>query len=118
MIRLAITGLAEMFLVAISSIAEAAVKVSIAKLEGTWTLVGVTNTSADGKTNQTYGEGDGMLVMDRSGHFILPSIAALVPRARGAKSLRRRPSPRAALPEAPPLPRTGLLVCLSRASCP
>ena len=52
------------------SVVEAAAKLSTAKLVGSWTLVGITNTSPDGKTSQSFGAGDGVLVFDRSGSFV------------------------------------------------
>ena len=54
------------------SAAEAAAKakVSKAKLIGSWTLVSITNTSADGKTVQTYGPGDGVLIIEANGEFV------------------------------------------------
>lgn len=70
---LAVTALA-------ASVAEAAAKLDKAKLVGSWTLVGITNTTPDGKTTQTYGPGDGMLVFDRNGTFIQVLARADVPK--------------------------------------
>jgi hypothetical protein len=51
-----------------------------AKLVGSWTLVGITNTTPDGKATQIYGAGDGVLVLDRGGHFVQVLARADLPK--------------------------------------
>jgi hypothetical protein len=55
-------------------------KFNPAKLVGSWTVVSITNTAPDGKATQTYGAGDGVLVFDRSGHFVQVLARADVPK--------------------------------------
>jgi lipocalin-like protein len=72
-VKFGITALAISFLAAgalAPSAAEAAAKLSKSKLVGTWTVVSISNTTPDGKTTQTYGPGDGVLVFGRNGTFV------------------------------------------------
>lgn len=45
-------------------------KIDKAKLAGSWTLVSISNTGPDGKTVQTYGANDGILVLEANGTFV------------------------------------------------
>jgi lipocalin-like protein len=85
MIRMAKLGIGALALVIAAGVlapsaADAAAKVSKAKLVGSWTLVGITNTAPDGKTTQTYGAGDGVLVFDRNGGFVQVLARADMPK--------------------------------------
>jgi lipocalin-like protein len=76
MIRIARLGMAALALSVLAagalapSAAEATAKLSKSKLVGTWTVVSITNTAPDGKTTQTYGPGDGVLIFGRNGTFV------------------------------------------------
>jgi hypothetical protein len=50
--------------------AQGKAKIDKAKLIGTWTLVSITNTGPDGKAQQTFGQGDGVLIFGANGKFI------------------------------------------------
>ncbi len=82
--RLGIAALVALFLaagaLAPAALAQAKVKLDKAKLVGSWTLVGISNTTPDGKTSQTYGAGDGVLVFDRSGTFVQVLARADMPK--------------------------------------
>ena len=84
---LTVTTLAMLFIgIAMSTtgaMAQGKAKVDKTKLIGSWTLVLITNTNPDGKTVQSYGPGDGVLIIESSGRFVqvlarsdLPKIAS------------------------------------------
>ncbi|HXR11714.1 MAG TPA: lipocalin-like domain-containing protein [Gaiellaceae bacterium] len=86
MIRIAKLGIAALAFSVLAagalmpSAAEAAAKLSKSKLVGTWIAVSISNTTPDGKTTQTYGPGDGVLIFGRNGTFVQVLARADLPK--------------------------------------
>jgi hypothetical protein len=55
---------------ATGAIAAGKTNIDKGRLVGSWTLVGINNTTPDGKTVQTYGPNDGVLVFEANGGFV------------------------------------------------
>ena len=66
-------------LTAAGAMAQGMSKIDKTKLVGTWTVVSVTNTSADGKVTQVFGPNDGLLVFERNGKFVQVEARSAIP---------------------------------------
>ncbi|HMK67539.1 MAG TPA: lipocalin-like domain-containing protein [Stellaceae bacterium] len=81
-----VVAMLAVFCVAFSAAEAATVqkaKLDKTKLVGSWTLVSISNTSPDGNTRQTFGQGDGIMIFGANGTFVqvvargdLPKIAS------------------------------------------
>jgi hypothetical protein len=65
---------------ATDAIAQGISKIAKNKLVGSWTLVAISNKSADGKTVQTFGSNDGVLIFNANGTYVQALIRSDLPK--------------------------------------